>query len=182
MNKHLLLILLGFGSFGVFSQTNINEFEFALTCKVQDQIVFGIEDGKTQRFGGYQNGLEIGDSFQITFKMKEDDNFFNLNIDSTGIRAYANFQSKYVNKITSYGFVDYLNNQVGSISPNSISIRYLFGNVHLNRYFKNDWQLMYATPPTVQSTHMLTANCMNMPKQFDKVISIIESVAGELLD
>ena len=182
MNKHLLLILLGFGSFGVSSQTNINEFEFALTCKVQDQIVFGIEDGKTQRFGGYQDGLEKGDSFQIIFNMKEDDNYFNLFIHSIGIHAHANFLSDYVKKLRSYGFVDYLNNDIGNISSNSISIKSVFGDVHLNRYFKNDWQLIYATPPAVQSTHMLTANCMNMPKQFDKVISVIESVAGELLD
>jgi hypothetical protein len=50
----------------------------------------------------------------------------------------------------------------------------------MTRYFKNDWQLLTTTTVSVDSTRMLTANCMNMPTKFDDMFSIIERISGKL--
>ena len=51
---------------------------------------------------------------------------------------------------------------------------------NIKRYFKNDWQLISTTTTSVQDTRMLTANCMNMPSKFDRVLKIIANISGEL--
>ena len=77
MNKHLLLILLGFGSFCAFDSFSENSDKFPLiqettTCKVTDMEVIIMEDGETkkQKFFAYEP--QIGDEFTLKFEFSDD--------------------------------------------------------------------------------------------------------------
>ena len=55
-----------------------------------------------------------------------------------------------------------------------------FARTSLERYFKNDWHLMNNPKNNVgQTQRTLTANCMNMPDQWDEVISTIKEMDKE---
>ena len=62
----------------------------------------------------------------------------------------------------------------GSLSENSIEVKGVFGEILLERYFKNDWQFMYKRRGGLEAS-ILTANCMNMPSEFDEIFEQINS-------
>jgi len=66
------------------------------------------------------------------------------------------------------------------MTPNEIFINNLFSKTSIERYFKNDWQLISTTTLDAESTRLLTANCMNMPSQFNDMLEVIEEVSGKL--
>ena len=50
-----------------------------------------------------------------------------------------------------------------------------FAELSANRYFKNDWLVIVSRNAVVGETaHVLVANCMNMSKKWDKIISKIK--------
>ena len=68
MKKLITLLLL---SPLAFAQTEKSEnFEFSLSCKVLDQIIFKVEDGKSTRWSNYADEVKVGDNFLIEFKFR----------------------------------------------------------------------------------------------------------------
>ena len=67
MKNILALVLMVFGSFGAFAEDD-NHIVFSIDCKVINQTILSLEDGKSSQFGQYTDGLKIGDIFPITFE------------------------------------------------------------------------------------------------------------------
>ena len=179
MNKHLLLILLGFGSLEAFSRDS--EFKFSLNCKIKDQVIFQIKDGVSSRFNSYRNKSAIGDNFSVDFTMLHGEKSYLLKIGSDELMISEVFDNIFATNIRSLiAYKDINKRGVGWISNGNVTLNGSIGVFHLNRYFKNDWQLLFTSAANTNQTRMLTANCMNMPSKFDEVMSIIESISGEL--
>ena len=175
MNKLLTLLLL---SPLAFAEEAI---DFNLTCNVKDQVIFSIEDGKSSRFSGYKDGIKTGESFIINFNFKYTDDTYQLYINSEELALITRYYSDAVTKYPKmYAYDSDSVGFVGNISPSSIYINGLFTKAVLERYFKNDWQLIKTSIIEPEGTRMLTANCMNMSNKFDSIINVIEKISGEL--
>ena len=175
--------MLGFGSFEVFSQSKITDFKFSLDCKVKDQVIFQLKDGDSIRYPAYRDGIKIGERFQIEFEMQHGGLYYSLDIDVDELSVSQTFNVENLDKLpSSYRFDNYIGKSVGALSSSWIRVEDVMGTISMRRYFKNDWQLIYNSFLSTETTQVLTADCMNMPKKFDRVLSIIESVSGELLD
>ena len=184
MNKLLTLLLL---SPLAFAEINLpDKLEFNLTCKVSDQVVLGIKDGESSRYTHFLDTVNDGDSFQIKFSMKYSEDFYNLSISSAGLQIIGtSFKSDELNWLppasTKYIFTSISLGKVqGNLNSNELYINSLFQKTSIERYFKNDWQLIATSAVDAQGTRLLTANCMNMPSKFDDMLEIIEGVSGKL--
>ena len=169
MKKLLTLLLL---SPLAFAEINLpDKLEFYLTCKVSDQVVLGIKDG---------------DSFGIKFSMKYTEDFYNLGISSKGLQivgtSFKSDELKWLLPASErYIFInDSLGGVQGNLNSNKLLINNLFSKTSIERYFKNDWQLITSSTLMAEGTRLLTANCMNMPSKFDDMLEIIEGVSGKL--
>ena len=177
-----------FGSFGVAAQLNsLQQIKFSLSCKVTDQIIFEVNEGVTKRYSQYTDGFNNGSNFNIDFSFIYSENVYVLEVRTpedyhAGTRLIFNkFNSQAaVNNGNSFSFVE--NTYSGNISRNYMILNEIFGKIKLERYYKNDWQLIATSGVMTGGTHMMTANCLNMPLQFDKILENMEKISGELED
>ena len=51
----------------VMANENSRAFEFSFNCKILDQLVLGVTDGKSERYNGFKDGSIIGDTFKLDF-------------------------------------------------------------------------------------------------------------------
>ena len=154
--------------------------DFNLTCNIKDQVIFSIKDGKSSRFSGYKDGIKTGESFTINFNFKHTDDTYELYINSKELALITRYYSDKVTKYPEMYAYDSFTGFVGNLSPSSIYIDGLFTKAVLERYFKNDWQLIKTSIIEPEGTRMLTANCMNMSNKFDSIMDVIERISGEL--
>ena len=179
MKKLLTLLLL---SPLAFAEINLpDKLEVNLICKVSDQVLLGIKDGKSSRYSNFIDDVKTGDSLNIKFSMKHTENFYNLSINSQGLHILGTqFKSDEIRRYP-YRYEYFANESLkGHMTPNEIFINNLFSKTSIERYFKNDWQLISTTKLDAESTRLLTANCMNMPSQFNDMLEVIEEVSGKL--
>ena len=66
INIFLLILIISFPLM-IRSEENIN---FQINCKVLDNVVIEMSDGKSNRYSGYENGVEIGSQIFIKFGRK----------------------------------------------------------------------------------------------------------------
>lgn len=190
-NKRLtvLIVLLGLGSFSNFLLTqefpsNMKRFKFSLSCKVLDQTITTIEDGKSKKFGFYKDGLMTGDSFTITWEYWVN---YPVVIDKDG---HAEGERLYIDYSPNF---DYLNGQFNrnredvqvftSLARDKYVIKKSYirlvrdmatgvRTLILSRYYKNDWQLSFSRHSYNGEKWILNGNCMNMPKDFNEMIEL----------
>ncbi|MDC1401511.1 hypothetical protein N8349_03635 [Gammaproteobacteria bacterium] len=170
-----------------FAEINLpDKLEFYLTCKVSDQVVLGIKDGESSRYTHFLDTVKDGDSFGIKFSMKYTEDFYNLGISSKGLQivgtSFKSDELKWLLPASErYIFInDSLGGVQGNLNSNKLLINNLFSKTSIERYFKNDWQLITSSTLMAEGTRLLTANCMNMPSKFDDMLEIIEGVSGKL--
>jgi len=177
------LILLLFLSPLSFAQDGANKINFSLSCKVTGQVLIKTEDGISTKFSAFSDGLQDGDTFKIEFKLGlfNSGNYY-LSILSTDIRftkTLSSTETSYSsekNRIK-YGGSNSLTDS-GSLRLNSI-----LGNLALERYYKNDFELMHSQSSDIgEASRILTANCMNMPSEYDEAISIIMAIEADKKD
>ena len=182
MKKLIALLLLSPLAFA-------EDIEFNLNCKITDQIIFQVKDGKTTRYSNYADEVKVGDNFSIDFKFQSYGDGYRLSIYSKELNLIivslessfliAKF-NEYVFDRSNKGVLGNISGVLGRISSERIYIDDVLSTVEIKRYFKNDWQLLTTSYVSVNSTSMLTANCMNMPSKFDKMLKIIANASGEL--
>ena len=187
MKKQILIIFTAIYLQCGFTQNgDANSLEFDLNCKVTDQVVLTIKDGTPKRYSKYDDGPAIGEIFRLKFKFEYSQNSYKLNI-TTPNSAVGGFRIVLMD-LKSTGAINQGNNfrfengiyGSGVIAKSYISISSFLGNMQLERYFKNDWQLVGTGLTITEGTHILTANCLDMPETYNEIIKIIESVSGEL--
>lgn len=172
MKKLLFLLLLS-----PLSQADI-EREFVLTCKITDQVLLGTEEGLPKRYTGYQDGTKVGDEIRIVFQFNQQAfvyPIYDLRIMSDKLQLFNILSSTYSRE--DYDGLEYTwNDREYSLSADTIYLQN-YGDVRLrlNRYYKNDWQFIWTSGARIDiSSFIITANCMNMPSEWDEVLAIIK--------
>ena len=157
----------------LFTSSVMAEFgtiEFSFACKVLDQQILGITDGKSYRWSGYTDGSEVGDTFKFDFKYTYLDETYYLDMTSDHEEldtiGFTVFQSDFEN----------INDTGMALWTDSLGISQRVGNSVINldgrgfsqvtgrRYYKNDWNLMIRSG-SWDNILIQTANCMNVPNK-----------------
>ena len=174
--KNILLTFTILGSFSNVTYTQIVEeqFNFSIRCNVLDTIALRMEDGLSKRYSGITDFPMRGNAFNIDFEFERTGNLLNLTIDIDDLILSAHLDSikgdfsEENELIYLRGILD-LQWHVTQLrfSKNLIDLRDPFASVYINRYFKNDWELIYSSGG--DGHFLLTANCKNMPEEYDKM-------------
>jgi len=179
MKKLLALLLLSPLAFA--QQPNSNMNNFTLSCKVTGQVLIKTEDGVSTTYSNYEDGLEVGDTFPINFSYSSnggDDYSFLVNLSKLSVFITAlsrNAKGSIVGLEYVYGDSSTIN-----LSEDKLNIKNAFGEMHLKRYYKNDYELMHTEGSGIGfARRTLTANCMNMPTTYGMVINLIKRKESE---
>ena len=162
--------------FGSLANTLIAQenkgFKFSIGCEVTDQVVLGTKDGVPKRYIAYENDLKIGDLFRVEFDYKEYawGPVLQINVPRLGmIQSFDSITGREFGDGT-YDFRSESKRDVGSIGPDDLKLFSVFElSITMQRYYKNDWELMTSDGSGIAVARLLTANCKSMPTQFDDV-------------
>jgi len=177
MKRLFLLLFLSPLSFA----QEYKDLKFSLSCKVTGQVLIKTEDGVSTKFSSYIDGIKDGDTFNIEFELTYFtliNTFYDLliSIDSKDLFFSQILGSRRTEYSSQKNTIHY---RGGNILTDSGSLRLnsMFANLALNRYYKNDFELMHSENLVIgEASRTLTANCMNMPSEYDEVISGIMAI------
>ena len=171
-------------STNIFSQSEINK-SFFLQCELLDQAIVLIDQGKSQTYGSWKDGIKIGEKFYLKFKYSQDiKNNFNIrltipkeikgfDIDSTISMTQMNINYKTAKSIVfERGSGNKRELRVGF---DSLKAKDEWNTLDLNRYYKNDWELLFFNR-NPKNYSIGTANCMSMPKEYDEVLKVMQEI------
>jgi hypothetical protein len=156
------------------------EIDFSFNCKVLDQQLLGITDGKSSRYSGYEGGTKVGDTFKLDFRYVR-----------TGGKYYLQMTSDH-KELTTISFTVF-DSDFESLSNNGLvlwedssgfgqrlsdNVINLDGKGHSQitgrRYYKNDWNLMLRLG-NWDEIFIQTANCMNVPSKLGVMLEKIRA-------
>tara|TARA_B100000965_G_C19353618_1_gene652910 strand:- start:10 stop:549 length:540 start_codon:yes stop_codon:yes gene_type:complete len=176
--KKILLIAIFSISFTSFADQT-----FHLNCKLLDQAIFSMEEGKLQKFLGFSDGISTGENFQVKFEYFPGENSFGFVLRIPGLltgnyigNTYKNVFSSSVNKgFESIFFGLHDNADSLELDDDIIVFRDNWSYFDFKRYYKNDWQIIYNSRSLTTFT-MGSANCMGMPKMYDDVLKSMRDI------
>ena len=178
MKKLLALLLLSPLAFS--QEPKFKTIDFALTCKVTDQVLIETKDGKAKRYSAYKDDLKIGDTFKITFKLVAVKEYYKLDIKAEALSVRSQISS---DETTYSGVGNGVRYDVFpydiTLTEDYISLRGILGELVLKRYYKNDWDLMTSEGSSTGISRTLVANCMGMPKEFDEILELMAEIEGD---
>ena len=178
MKKLIALLILSPLAFS--QELKFKSFDFALSCKVTDQVLIETEDGKAKRYSSYEDDLKTGDIFKINFELNAVDDYYRVRIKADAILVSTIIISD-ATKATMLGngvtFTDFT--EEASLTENYISVEGPMGHFNIKRYYKNDWDLMTSEGATTTISRTLVANCMGMPKEFDEMLELMAEIEGD---
>tara|TARA_B100001059_G_C17554183_1_gene436785 strand:+ start:72 stop:656 length:585 start_codon:yes stop_codon:yes gene_type:complete len=190
--KRIILLLVTLMSFSVMAQESKfggipllgNEiFSGVIDCKIVDQQVIQFVDGKTTRFTGIEGERKIGDELRflvdITPTLIPKFKFSDLAIDDYGIvvsidadSVYYEASDAYSNYITQPSY----NGNVTLYEDYSLKSRSIFGNIEVQRYYKDDYQITF-TRNVGNYTQGVYFNCVNAKALTTGIDKFFEEVA-----
>mgnify|MGYP001378857515 CR=1 FL=1 len=162
-----------------------------MTCKITDQVIMDVKDGKPIRYSSYKDQAKVGDRLSLIYssigdkisiklthpseqyidtsisaeKGKGSDKkmvFFNNNPDGK-MRHYYNTMSIYDD------LMKYKNhNFIGSKT------------IYMTRYYKSDWDGIF-TGLYGNQTHIFTFDCRNIVDKIDEIIDRFNTYPGRLI-
>jgi len=176
-------ILTMFFSLIVHSEIIREDIEFKIYCKVLDNVVIKMEDGKSNRFGGYENGVEVGDTIFVEFDFSNvilnEKNFYE--IDVTSNIGYDNMTFRSRIKVddfsTSTSFEDMFTfdgTHFWFLSNDQIEIGGFSGDIKMNRYYKNDWNII-VDKGFQSSSQIISGNCMNVSNKYNAILNVLSA-------
>lgn len=178
MKKLITLLILSPLAFS--QEPKFKTIDFALTCKVTDQVLIATEDGKAKRYSNYENDLKTGDTFKITFKLGAAVKFYRLDIKAEALTIRSRISS---DETTYTGVGNGVSYDVFpfdiTLTEDWIYLKGTLGELVLNRYYKNDWDLMTSEGSSSTTSRTLVANCMGMPKEFDEMLELMAELEGD---
>ena len=159
-----------------------------MSCKITDQIIIEVKEGKPKRYTNFRNEPKVGDKlsliyqsigesvkFQLTHPSEE---YFNTAIGAE--KADINTQVA-----SFYHGDDFLKYTLGRLTVRKDSLSFQKYNIaggyslELDRYYKNDWggifTAIYAGEP-----HVITLDCRNIKDKIDEIIERYKTYPGKL--
>ena len=182
--KNLLALAISIFATNIFPQSEINK-SFFLECELLDQVVVSIDQGKSQTYGGWKEGINIGEKFYLKFRYTQDikNNFnFRLTIpkeiqgpDIDSLISMTQMNISYETPKSIFFERGSGNKRELRVDFDSLIVKDEWNTLDLNRYYKNDWELLFfnRSPKNYQTG---TANCMSMPKEYDEVLKVMQEI------
>ena len=186
MNRLLLALLLT--SPASFAE----DTEVKISCKVLDQVVMTLGDGKSTRYSGFQDGPDIGGAVSLSFSLTE----YSLSEDYLLVIKNSQYPNVFVSesvkktdleRITDGSQIIYRNTDRFSNDLNlSLGGSYILvegGNdssITGYRYYKSDWNFfvkseVYGEGQGNGSSFLQTLNCINVPSSYNRMLGKIIS-------
>ena len=178
----------------IYLSADVQKFNFQ--CVVSEQVIIEMNDGKTDRFDSYRDNIDVGDRFYIEMQTerfgKEDKNFslgwfaMSLWSDYPLTLSHNKIYSRYA-ELTEYIGHDVVEpNDEFSLKTNKIEIwstgklthsgiQALSGQkdfLHIERYYKDDYEMVYMSKSPSNTSWVIHANCMNN-KEFTKALDTL---------
>ena len=170
---------------------------FDVSCTILEQSIVTLNKGKSKKYNQYKDDLKKGDTFFVDFQFEKTgkDIPLRLSIKSEWLKLSEVFSLK-KNDEPDYFFIKLLpvgmffgkeqimgDSWIGSMDYDRIFFSDdLLHNVEINRYYLNDWELIYFDTFDGDGLigksgyQIVTANCMKMPKEFNEMIALIENI------
>ncbi len=169
----LFLILLSFNNF-VYSLS----ISFSINCKVQDSLLFSMEDGKSTRYPKIEGDIGAGDDLVLDFEfVLTEYGLYRLNIGSN-IGSNYKFAASAVDADYDGMFEDHVtfeNIHSMVFGENYMNIDGFMGIANLSRYYKNDWNLLYVGHGIKKSSEMKSANCLGVSNKYSEMLEVMKS-------
>ena len=182
-----LLLLVPF-----YLSADLQNFNFQ--CVVSEQVIIEMNDGKTNRFDSYRDNIDVGDRFYIEMQTerfgKEDKNFslgwssMNLWTDQpftlspNRIFSSAAELTEYIRYDKVESKDEWQTNKIEIESTGKLThsgIQALSGHkdfLHIERYYKDDYEMVYMSKSPSNTSWVIHANCMNN-KEFTKALDTL---------
>ena len=161
---------------------NMETSNFSFNCKIVDQQLFTVEEGKPDRYQGYSGYKDVGDTFQLKFSFiggfKEE--HFDMQILNTPeeLELYlaVNVNQDGLEIDDSSGVIRWGHKAI--LGENIINLDYALTRITGKRYYRNDWNMILAGGG-FDSILIRTANCMNVPKEYGLMLDLIRSKSAK---
>ncbi len=198
----ILLLILGFVREAAAAEP------FKLSCKVTDNIVLAVNEGKPQRYGGFNEGAEVGDQFQIVIyggrrqRKPNYKGFELLGIKFEGLRdSSVDVAAGHRLFVASWGvtFTSKLDQKKRSFENGRVYEQFVvlgpdafgFSNLSLSqtltlrveRYYNNDWAGSFTTTTTLPrfgSSQILTFDCRGLNENLDRLFTELASSSDNI--
>lgn len=155
---------------------------FSFNCKILDQQLLEITDGKSSRYNGYKDGSKVGDTFKLNFDSIWGKNSYMLSITTDHKEISKSLKSTMysfnVRELTDSGVVAWKDETelIQHISDNVINFKGLKPTqITGRRYYKNDWNLMLRHGAW-DAIFIQTVNCLNVPNKLGIMLEKIRAV------
>ena len=185
--KNLLVVLLLISPVSFAEDTYVE-----IRCKVLDQVVMELGDGKSTRYSGFQDGPDIGGVVSLSFSLTEyslngDYQLVIKNSQHPNVHVLETVKKTDLEQITDgskliYRHTDYFGNDLHMVLGGS------FINIEGNnkssikgyRYYKSDWNffvksMIYGESQGAGAGFLQTLNCINVPSSYDRMLGKIIS-------
>lgn len=185
----LLTVLLASNAFA-------EDTDVEIRCKVLDQIVMTLGDGKSTRYSGFQDGPDVGGAVSLSFSLTEysllEDYLLVIkNSQYPNVAVFEKVKKTDLEEITDgsqiiYRNTDHFGNDL-SVSLGGSYINVEGGNnssITGYRYYKDDWNffvksVVYGEGQGNGASFLQTLNCINVPSSYDRMLGkIISSHTG----
>jgi hypothetical protein len=168
------------GSLKADAELDLLELDFSINCKILDQILLEVEDGKSSRYAGIDDGLKIGETLVLDIKFVSFKKDYGISIKQRNGSTYP-FDSYITNK----NFVEILKNhtfswnhfdEIQNLGNDSMYIGSLLSRLHGARYYKNDWNMLHETHFGQTDKFVRTLNCLNVSNDYNKILDKLVDV------
>jgi len=156
-----------------------------MKCKITDQIIFEVKEGKPLRYSHFTKKPKIDDTLTFTYS--------SWNEKIKVILKHP--QEEYLNDLldaskgkgTNSKYINFYNNILGkkyiNISRDSIEMeKSVLGLVHylsMDRYYKSDWQGVFTRIFDTQ-TQILSLDCRHTKDKIDEMLNLYKKYPGKL--
>ena len=149
----------------VVNTDNGKPFLGDVLCKVVDQQIVELKDGKPERFTHWTDSVQVGDDFSFiveyetdlnpSFKLTPAKEYNSVDI-AIGVSGYA----KYVERDGKSNYIGYSDIPFDTTlySDGNIEHKSVWGDFYSERYYKDDYQMVYSRANSLNS-FQLYLNC-----------------------
>ena len=188
-----LIIILPLIPFFLSAQMDVERFNFQ--CVVSEQSIINLEDGKAVKFDRYKGGIKVGDSFTIpmeTERFGKDDRSYYLRwrglddlLDNDPFYLSPGSIISTVAELTEYIGYDILvsdnANKMEVESTGKITNTGTLGIIgftdilHIERYYKDDYEMVLMSLAPNNTTWVIHANCLNNKRLTKAIEDLFDS-------
>ena len=170
MKKLLTLLLLSPLAFAEQIET-----KFSLSCKITDQVLLQSIDGVPKRHSHSEN-LQNGDITNLDFIFIEypSNGSYVLHIFNEDIKLRNTLTSLRARSISNGLAFEWIGKE-NILQEDWFHLRWISNEIDARRYYKNDWHFRLTNTSDVTKIGLImTANCMQMPKEWDDILQKIQ--------